>query len=326
MYTFLTHNSEKERFLTKFEMTWVGQFVNSKEYIQSVTRKNLLFRNMVFLVLVGFPCIFDQCRDGHRSDASRRGRDGVHRVLYIFEVRIPIGFSVNKGRSDIDDDWFFSDHFTREKSWLPDGDDDNISTFRDVAHVWRRCVTRNHCGSRIDEHEWHRFPDDIRSSEYGNILPAYIDMIVLEKGHDTFRRTAPESWMREKHVAYLYFRESIDIFRRVDTFDDRITIEVIRKWCLDDNPMNRRIERKLTYFILYFLLRHFEGKSVDTEIHADFFRTEPFHANVCETRRIFSDEYDDKKRSLWSRESCYLSSHASEHLWCDEMTIEYHKR
>ena len=74
-------------------------------------------------------------------------------VFQIIEVRIPVGFSIYKCGSYIDDDRFFRHHFTCEKSWLPDSDDDNISIFRDLAEVWCRRITCDHRRSRIDEHE-----------------------------------------------------------------------------------------------------------------------------------------------------------------------------
>lgn len=107
-----------------------------------------------------------------------------------------------------------------------------------MSEILRAPITARDGGSCIDEHESHRFPDDIRPTDHYHLFSCDIDVIVLQEGHDPFRRTAPESIMREEHIADLRLRESVDVFSRVDALRHGIPIDMIGQGSLHDNPMN----------------------------------------------------------------------------------------
>ncbi len=130
------------------------------------------------------------------------------------------------------------DHISCEKSWFPHCRDDDICRDRIVSEIFRAAITARDGGSRINEHESHRFSDNIRPTDHDYFFPGNIDVIVLQEGHNPFRGTAPESVMPEEHIADLGLREAVDVFSRVDALRHGIPIDMIGQGSLHDNPMD----------------------------------------------------------------------------------------
>lgn len=108
--------------------------------------------SLLLLHLVGFPGVLDEGSDGHRSDSSWRRGDRAYVVPEILKVSISTGCSIDKSRSDIDNNTIWIHHITSEKSWLPDRNDHDISSSREECEISSMAIgTYDRC-SGIDQH------------------------------------------------------------------------------------------------------------------------------------------------------------------------------
>jgi hypothetical protein len=84
----------------------------SNEYNQAFIRIKNKIRAiscslLTLLALIRLPCVLDQCRDGHRSDASWNGRYGLHIAPQVLIVSVSSSDSIDKSRTNINNDRFF---------------------------------------------------------------------------------------------------------------------------------------------------------------------------------------------------------------------------
>jgi len=150
--------------------------------------------------------------------------------------------------------------------------------------------------ARIDEHERHRLADDIGSTNYSDFFSSDRDIVVLKERHNTPGSTTPQTIMIKKHIPNLRPRKSINILLGINTLRNTKSIDMIRKWRLDNDPMSVLLERKCPHHILELLLGYTPIKLMNHTAHTDFFRSTPFAADIREACGIVSDQDDGKGR------------------------------
>jgi|GEM_PF-4162404 len=131
--------------------------------------------------------------------------------------------------------------------------------------------------------------------------------------------------MTEKHISYLCFCKTINIFPRIDTFCNGISVYMSRKRCLDNDSMYFFILREFFDFFLELSLADIFPIFIKSKRHTNFTSTTFFHVNICETCRVFSYEYNSEHRffTTWRKRNGVF--YIFEKRCCNDASVENHE-
>jgi hypothetical protein len=151
------------------------------------------------------------------------------------------------------------------------------------------------------------------------------DFVSFEEFFDAFWGTGYESRViPEEKIPDIGTGESIDIFARIDNFDD-VTVDDVRgEWCLHKNPMDIRILIILLYLSNEFILTHITRELTERKLHPYSLTGSAFHRDIRATRWIVPDE-DDREVGFGLAFGDFFTDVFVNSL-CDRASVEEHER
>lgn len=202
-------------------------------------------RNTVFILflksIICEECIFEKHCNRHGANSS-----WYRRVRTIaFEsccIKVSVSLSIDYRTSYIDNHCIRTYHILPKDSFFPRCHNNNIRILRKLRKIL--CLTVTECNSstriRKEEREW--FPNDIRSTEDGNIFSRDVYMIVIEHSFDPLWSTANNPFrFSEKEISDSIRSKAINIFFWINMLNNVLIIHMSWNRGLYNNSMNLRI-------------------------------------------------------------------------------------
>ena len=148
--------------------------------------------------------------------------------------------------ADIDHDRAVADVIFAEESRASDRGDDDVGGACDPRKITRARMGDGDRGvtgfAAPHEQERHRLSDDHAATHHHDVCACRFDPDFLEKAHAAQRRARNESCgVIHRELGHIYGMKAVDIFSRIDCFDDGLLVDVRRRRGLDEDAVYQRV-------------------------------------------------------------------------------------
>lgn len=270
-------------------------------------------RSLMLLALghlpAGFDCVRHQHRDCHRPDAARHRGDGgnffghfikrdiADQTITAFRRRV-----VHSIDADVDHDCAVANMFRSDKVRLPDRRDQDVGGTRDVRETL--AARMNHRDGRVTapafphQQKCERLSDNHAAAENDDVGAGDFDSAFDEQSLAAERRARNKSALiAQRELRDVHRMETIHVFRRIQRAHDGRLIDVLRRWRLNENAVDRPIAIQLfdprEQFGLGGLGRQFQLHRMQPEIAAHLV----FRAHIRARSRIIAHQHHGEARS-----------------------------
>jgi hypothetical protein len=208
----------------------------------------------------GFHGVAHQHGDGHGADAAGNrseragGVDGAgmdiaeksaafgaeffetvgkisEEALGFFDIGDAVGANVNDRGAGLDPVWLDAASFAHS------GDDD-IGAAEDIGKVARFGMTNGDGGVGVHEEKGHGFADNIAAAEDDGVGAFDLDFVAAQNFHAAGRSASDQAGTSADETAEIDGMEAIDVFGRIDCFENTLGIDLRGKRELDENAVD----------------------------------------------------------------------------------------
>ena len=244
-----------------------------------------------------FCSIFQQHRDGHRSDAPGDGCDPSRNLLHALEIHVAAEFPFSVPvHSDVYDHCSGLDHVRGNEALPAHGHYQDIGLAGDCPKVCGARVRDGHGGIGVQQKFGHGLAHDVAPAHDHGVASVQGDAGGGQQAHYAFGRAGNDAVPAQLERAHVQHVESVHVLVHGNGVYDLVLINMLGKWELDEYAVHSVVRIEFPDEGEQFLLGNALGKGQQTGFHPGFLGGLHLVADIYLARRVLPhDDYAEAR-------------------------------